>query len=241
MLFLILSFFLMFPTLVQATDWCGKTLPGGNSITTRVTTYLDADQFCNGEGIKIPSYAYLHGNGKRVYGNFNSGKACIRATNSSYSAVSNLEVLNCGAEGIDFSGVQRPTIKYISSHNNKINGIRCNNCYKLVLSDIHSYSNGSSGIYIQGSNNVNAIRNVAMYNNLDGVRVSSSFDIDFYNSYLEFNGYKDVEFTNGTNDSFAVRGYNGNCFFSNGAFNNLCTDYRTCKTDGTGHGSNKCE
>ena len=240
----LLSIFLLllFPSYVGATDWCGKTLPGGTSISSVVSTVLDAHQNCNNStGIKIPSYARLVGNGYKVTGSIASGRACIRAIGAKYVGVENVEVSQCGADGVDFSNVIRPNIIQINAHNNKTNGIRCNNCTKVFLKNNVANSNGSSGIFIQNSNVVNGSDNITLYNNLDGIRILSSYSIKFYNGWEQYNGYKDVEFTNETFDSLVVRGHNGNCYFSNGAFNNICSNYATCKSDGSGHGSNQCQ
>lgn len=234
----LLTFALMLMAVqAYATDWCSKTIPGGTSVSTIKVTILDQHQNCAGRaGIRLPPYSQLNLNGYTISG---ATGACVRSIGTKYVAVKNGLIQNCGSDGIDLNGVYRPALSYLTANNNAASGIRCASCEKLTLTQSTTNGNGASGLKIENGINNNVSYHVAQSNPY-GIRFVATIDGVVYSGYQHGNFTKDVTFEQESFDCRAYGGSRGHVYFATGAFNNWTSHYMTCKSDGSGHGSNQC-
>ena len=234
----LLTFALMLMTTqAHATDWCGKTIPGGTSVSAIKVTTLDQHQNCAGRaGIRLPPYSQLNLNGYTVSG---ATGACVRSIGTKYVAVKNGLIQSCGSDGVDFNTVTRPSISNLSANSNAGSGIRCLSCTKLTLSDTYANSNAQNGVKVEyGVNNI--ISRVTTNFNAYGMRLIHADDATIHDGNQSANSVFDVIFEQETSNSEAYSGSRGHVYFATGAFNNWTSHYVTCKSDGSGHGSNQC-
>lgn len=216
---------------LRATDWCAKTVPPG-------LTVADQDLNCTGRtGVKVGSQSTFDLAGHSVTGAMG---ACIRAVNATNPVIKNARVSQCGAEGIDFSGVSNGRVFTSTLTNNGINGFRCANCMRLIIEDTVSSSNASAGIKIEGGTTNQVVRATTQWNQY-GVRLTGAAYVKIYDGVQWNNAVNDVEFSQGTTDSQAWRGTRGRVRFLTNARNNWAADYHvSCDGDGTGAGTNQC-